>query len=869
MSEGRKLEAQGLLEKALTAYAAEEDWDGAVRLAVSLNRQLEAARLCLQANRPWDAAVLFQRGGAPKDCLAALLQVTPASPRYRDACVHAIRVSHVLGTPLETMSSFFMPFISHAPSSPAEAESMKELAESFVRSEKLRLATSIYRSVLQAFPKDSDAADRLAALAAKEPRPSRPSTPGTPAMASSASGLVRALRPKLSDLLISQGLLQQVQLERLLREQPEAGRAESVLAEALVAAGLVKDLDVIRTLSESCGIGWISDEDLVANVTPEAAGALTLELAERWKVAPIKLVDRQLHVAMPDPRDMALVDKLRFSTGVKIVGVFATPSGIRRAVGKIYHGEDPDRSDVASWHGQLLDPSGGAMPLEPFSDRYTGTREHQFDTGEFDRPAAPVPSSLNGKTIDVPPSAPAVGTRFAGRYQLEALIGEGGSASVYRAMDLELNERVAIKLFSPATSAEAETMVARFKLELSLSRQLAHPNIIRLFDLGSQGPWRYLTMELLEGQDLASLMNERGPRFPLLEGIKILEQVCTGLQAAHERGVVHRDIKPQNLFVTRSGEVKVMDFGIARKVNTPGVTVMGTIAGTPEYMSPEQINGFSDVTHATDLYALGITAYQMFTGKLPFERAELTALLLAQATEPPPPPRAKNPEIPPELELVLLMLLEKEPARRPAHAAELGAALRSIRTSLLKRADDLAQVRKPPPPAVQSAEEPVPSHPLSMLGRQRQLLGAKFLERYRADWLVWEPGPWRPGRSVLTDKTQQPSSMNVGLAGEDALCFELKHGSGATLTLGRGVENSIVINDLTVSREQFLLRRVETQWLVRSTGTPLTVDGVAVSQTGMPLRNAAVIAAGDVRLTFHSLEGFLGRLEEESKKTSR
>ncbi len=687
MSEGSKLEAQGLLEKALAAYASERNWDGAIRLSMTLNRHLDAAKFCLQAQRPWDAAVCFQRGGAHKECLAALLQITPAAARYRDACVHAIRVAQTLGTPLDTMSSFFMPFISYAPSSLGEAEAMKELAESFARSDKLRLAVSIYRSVSQAFPKDLEASERLDELSKIVPRVSSASghypiagsaTGSPPPMSSTVSGLQRALRPKLGELLIAKGLLMQNQYERLIKEQPEVNGTELMLAEALVAGGLVKDTDVIRTLSESCGIGWISDEDLLATATPEGAKALTQEHAEKWKIAPIKLVDRQLHVAMPDPRDMAFVDKLRFSTGLKVVGVFATPTGIRRAIGKLYHGVDPE-----SWQGQLLDPT--AMPLEPFSDRYTGTREHQFDTGEFERPAnlPSAPAKKKNPTIDLP-KAPSVGSRFANRYLLEALIGEGGSASVYRAMDLELNEQVAIKLFSPATAAEAETMVARFKLELSLSRSLAHPNIIRLFDLGSQGEWRYLTMELLHGKDLATLMAERAAPIPLLEGLKYLEQVCAGLHQAHERGVVHRDIKPHNLFVTSSGEVKVMDFGIARKLNSPGVTIVGTIAGTPEYMSPEQINGFSDVNHATDLYALGITAYQMFTHSLPFAHPELTRLLMAQATETPPSPRARNPAIPEDLELVLMKLLEKKPEARPSSAAELGMSLRSIRLSLPK-----------------------------------------------------------------------------------------------------------------------------------------------------------------------------------------
>jgi serine/threonine-protein kinase len=678
-----------------------------VRLAMSLNRHLEAARYCLQAQRPWDAAVCFQRGGSQKECLAALLQVTPAHSRYRDACVHAIRVARTLGTPIDSLSSFFMPFISYAPASLGEAEAMKELAESFVRTDKLRLAMSIYRSVMQAFPKDVEAAERLTELSkipAQQPqRQTSPSgrypaaggpgssatgspPPGATPVQSSLSGLVRSFRPKLSDLLVSKGLLTQLHLDKLLREQPEVGSTEAMLTEALIAGNLVKDSDIVRTLSESCGIPWIDEETLIATATPEAAKALSQEHAEKWKVAPIKIADRKLHVAMADPRDMAFVDKLRFSTGQMIVGVFATQAAIRRTIGKMFHGEDPGSTDVSSWHGQLIDPQGSGITLEPFSDRYTGTREHQFDTGEFERPAnipEPPPKKKKNITIDLP-KPPAVGETFAGRYQLQALIGEGGSASVYRAMDLELNELVAIKLFAPATAAEAETMVARFKLELSLSRSLSHPNIIRLFDLGSQGQWRYLTMELLEGKDLWTILEERRAPMPIAEGLRYLEQVCAGLQVAHERGVVHRDIKPHNLFVTTTGEVKVMDFGIARKMNAPGVTVMGTIAGTPEYMSPEQINGFSDVNYATDLYALGVTAYQIFTHQLPFTHPELTRLLIAHATETPPSPSARNPAIPPDLELVMMRLLEKRPEDRPSSAAEVGMSLKSIRSSLPK-----------------------------------------------------------------------------------------------------------------------------------------------------------------------------------------
>ncbi|MBL8910148.1 MAG: protein kinase [Archangium sp.] len=705
MSDGARLESQGKLDEALKAFAGQRDWDGAVRVAMALNRHVEAANYCLEAARFWDAAVCFQRGGALQECLSALGKIPATNQRYRQAVVHAVRVAGLIDTPLDSLSTWLMPFIGHAPAAPVEAEAMKAIAESFAENGKDRLASSIFRTVLTAFPADDDAKERLAALLAKGPAATPAhgadsagfnstqsgafaSSPSSAArvssgsgVRSSVSGLSRALRRRLGSLLVEKGLLNLSHLERLTREQPELAKNEAALAEAVVAAGLVKDEDVLKVLSEQAGIPYIVDAELMSSLSAEAVKSLPEEQARSWRVVPIKIADRALHVAMEDPRDVALVDRLRFATRLKIVPLFATGAGIRRATSKQYQGFDPEENAPA-WHGQLFDPSGNsAMNFEPFSDRVTGTREHSFDTNEF--ALKEVQSQKRIPTRPPPASAqapmPTVGSKLGERYQLEAVLGEGGSASVFRAMDLELNEHVAVKVFHPATEREAETLIARFKLELSLSRALSHPNITRLFDLGSAGPWRFLTMELLEGADLARKLEEaRGP-LPLREGLAWLEQACLGLQAAHERDVVHRDVKPQNIFVTTSGNVKLMDFGIARKRSVQGVTMSGMIGGTPEYMSPEQINNFSDVTYATDLYALGVTAYQLFTGVLPFDFPELTRVLVAQASETPAPPRSHNPAMPELLERLILNMLEKDPTKRPPSALWVGQQFRSLR----------------------------------------------------------------------------------------------------------------------------------------------------------------------------------------------
>jgi serine/threonine-protein kinase len=185
-------------------------------------------------------------------------------------------------------------------------------------------------------------------------------------------------------------------------------------------------------------------------------------------------------------------------------------------------------------------------------------------------------------------------------------------------------------------------------------------------------------MELLRGQSLKTRMAQP---FAFLEAVHILEQACHGLQVAHDQGVIHRDIKPDNFFLTEEGILKVMDFGIAKHQAAQGMTLAGSIAGTPAYMSPEQINNFSTVTYKTDIYALGITAYELFTGTVPFTHPELIPMLLLHINEQPELPRLRNPGIPEELEALILRMLEKDPAKRPESVRLVGQELEAIRRS--------------------------------------------------------------------------------------------------------------------------------------------------------------------------------------------
>ncbi len=270
------------------------------------------------------------------------------------------------------------------------------------------------------------------------------------------------------------------------------------------------------------------------------------------------------------------------------------------------------------------------------------------------------------------------GNTIENRYLLEAKIGEGGMAMVFKAKDLELDEYVALKVFlqrvtDPGRQSES---LARFKQELKLSRRLTHANIIRLYDIGIYHGHRYLSMELLEGEVLENILVEP---IGFARGIAYLVQACAGLQVAHDQGIIHRDIKPDNLFVTDEEILKVMDFGIAKNTFVSGMTMEGVTAGTPEYMAPEQISNFSEVTASADLYSMGLIAYRMFTGTLPFEHEELMPLLMMHLNEVPRPPRELNPAIPEELEQIILRLIEKKPENRPQTCRELAAELQRLR----------------------------------------------------------------------------------------------------------------------------------------------------------------------------------------------
>jgi eukaryotic-like serine/threonine-protein kinase len=267
------------------------------------------------------------------------------------------------------------------------------------------------------------------------------------------------------------------------------------------------------------------------------------------------------------------------------------------------------------------------------------------------------------------------GVVVGGRYRLEQRVGVGAASVVFRATDLDLHDALAVKVLTHAVF-DPETD-ARLRRELMLSRQLVHPNVVRTYDMGRAHGFRYITMELLVGTRLADRLRQ-GP-LPLAEGLSYLAQACAGLQAAHDLGIVHRDVKPSNCFVVQGGLLKIMDFGIAKLRDAPGLTTSGVIAGTPAYMAPEQAIDFRKVTAATDIYALGVVAFEMFTASLPFVHHDPLQVLMMHRDLAPPEPRTRNASLPEELERIILIALAKSPNERFGSCGEMGRRLEALR----------------------------------------------------------------------------------------------------------------------------------------------------------------------------------------------
>jgi serine/threonine-protein kinase len=263
------------------------------------------------------------------------------------------------------------------------------------------------------------------------------------------------------------------------------------------------------------------------------------------------------------------------------------------------------------------------------------------------------------------------------RYEIRRVLGSGGMGMVFQAHDRDLDEPVALKILRPEIASMDPQILERFKTEIRVARRIAHRNVVRTYDFGDADGIKFISMEFIQGMTLKQLFRSKGA-LPLGVGLRIAKQAASGLVAAHDMGVVHRDVKPQNIMLTPQSEVKIMDFGIVRdttKSAESGMTQTGTIIGTPDYMSPEQAMGKGDLDHRSDVYSFGVVLYEMFTGVLPFRGDTPISIAMKHIREEPKPPRAVNPKIPPELEAIIQKAMRKAPEARYPRMADMLADL--------------------------------------------------------------------------------------------------------------------------------------------------------------------------------------------------
>jgi serine/threonine protein kinase len=264
-----------------------------------------------------------------------------------------------------------------------------------------------------------------------------------------------------------------------------------------------------------------------------------------------------------------------------------------------------------------------------------------------------------------------IGTFFDGRYQVVRKLGAGGMANVYLAEDQELGRGVAIKILNDR-HANDEQFVERFRREAKNAAALSHPNIVSIYDRGEAEGTYYIAMEYLDGRTLKELIVQRGPA-PVTVSVEYARQVLSALRFAHRHGIVHRDIKPHNVLVDAEGRVKVTDFGIAR-AGASQMTEAGSIVGTAQYLSPEQARG-GDVDQRSDLYSLGVVLYELITGTLPFNGDTPVEIAMKHLSTVPEPPSERRPDIPRDLDLIVMRALAKDPDDRYASAEEMDADL--------------------------------------------------------------------------------------------------------------------------------------------------------------------------------------------------
>jgi len=384
-------------------------------------------------------------------------------------------------------------------------------------------------------------------------------------------------------------------------------------------------------------------------------------------------------------------------------------------------------------------------------------------------------SALPTETLETPKEELTTGSTFAGRYQIIEELGKGGMGKVYKAIDKEINTKVALKLIKPEVAADKKT-IERFRNELKMARDISHKNVCRMYDLNKVEGNYYITMEYVPGEDLKGMIRMMG-QLGAGKSISIAKQVCEGLAEAHRLGVVHRDLKPSNIMIDKEGNVRIMDFGIARSLTAKGITGAGVMIGTPEYMSPEQAE-VKEVDRLSDIYSLGVILYEMVTGRAPFMGETPLGIAMKHKSEVPKDPKEINAQIPEDLSRVILKCLEKDKEKRYQSAGEVRSELTRIEEGI------------PTTERVVPKRKPITSREITVKFSLKKLLipVSVIVVVIIAAILIWQ---------VLPQK--EPGAIRSGKPSLAVMYFENNTGEEG-LNHWRKALSDLLISDLTQSK---------------------------------------------------------------------